>query len=207
MKKNKSKTTKKNVLKLEPSDKRKVNFSKFKPELSVNDIGELLGVSASTSLAPGFNLPIETLSVTKTVGLGRTNLTIIRPTTVQADSNVPRVFYDRTQTGARNPAISIHFDPIAYGINTRLNFVMEFLIDNKAKSTFDRNGLAAGPGGTQLIVNPGPIVVETGFVTVQLVYKNVGVGNQSFGVIEQVAGGPWEWYATNVRFPPLVATQ
>jgi len=37
----------------------------------------------------------ETLSATKTVGRGRTNLTIIVPTIVQIDAATPRATFDR----------------------------------------------------------------------------------------------------------------
>ena len=93
MKKTSSKAASNNVRELEPFDKRSIDLAKIKSDLSVKDFKELFGPVGSIFTFPF--LPIETLSCTKTIGRGRTNLTIIVPTIVQTDATTPRASFDR----------------------------------------------------------------------------------------------------------------
>lgn len=68
-------------------------WATFKPDLSAKDFKELLGPLGSVSILPF--LPIETLSATKAVRRGQTNLTMIVPTIVQIDGATPRATFDR----------------------------------------------------------------------------------------------------------------
>ncbi len=138
MKKAPSKTASRKDLELVPFDKHVTGYSKFKPDLTAKDLETLL-----TPIGGVFSFPftpIETLSCTKTVGHGRTNLTIIRPTIVQVDAASPRASFDRRSTPSRNPAIQMHFEPIAYGISFAATYIMEFTVEVFGQSSFTLDG-------------------------------------------------------------------
>jgi hypothetical protein len=199
MKKNSSKAGKK-APELEAFDKRTVNLARFKPDLSEKDFKNLLTPIGGVIIFP-FQ-PIETLSCTKTIGRGRTNLTIIVPTIVQVDATVPRASFDRRATPSRNPVIQMHFEPGAYGITSVATYIMEFSIETFGQSTFNLNGFA----GSGTLVNTGTKVLN-GQVRVSLIMQNVPPSQQTFGFLEQTAGGAWNWFSIQVRFPPIVISQ
>jgi hypothetical protein len=183
------------VREIEPFDKRSIDLRKFKPDLSVNDVQKALGPVGSKVIFPF--LAIETLSPTKTVGRGRTNLTIVAPNVVQTDATVPRATFDK-RLQARRPAIQMHFEPIAYGITSVGNYVMEFTIEALGQSNFN----LVGSGNVQ---NAGAKVLN-GPAKVSLIFKNVLPTDQNFGFLEQTAGGVWHWFSVQLRFPDLVIT-
>ena len=185
---------------LEPFDKRSINLAKFKPDLTAKDFKALFPPAGGIITFPFF--PIETLTCTKTIGLGRTNLTIIVPTIVQIDRATPRASFDRRATPSRNPIIQMHFEPSAYGITSVATYIMEFTIQAFGQSTFNLTGFA-GPGS---ILNGGTKVLN-GQVKVSLVMQNVPPSQQTFGFLEQTAGVAWAWFSTQVRFPPIVISQ
>jgi hypothetical protein len=197
MKKASSKAVSK-VREIEPFDKRSVDLTKFKPDLSAMDIKKLLGPIGSTVIFP-FG-PIETLSPTKTIGRGRTNLTIIAPTIVQIDTPTPFASFDR-QAQSRKPAIQMHFQPSGYGITSVGTYIMEFTIEAFGQSTFNLDG---GPI-TVNILNKGTKVLN-GPTRVSLVFKDLPPSQETFGFLEQSAGGRWNWFSIQVRFPDLVLT-
>ena len=182
---------------LENFDKRSVNFGKFKPDLLDKDFKSHLTPIGGLIIFPW--VPIETLSCTKTVGLGRTNLTIIRSTIVQIDTAVPRASFDRTATPSRNPVIQMHFEPSAYGITSVATYIMQFTIETFGQATFTLEGFA----GSGTLANNGTKILN-GQVKVSLIMKNVPPTQQTFGFLEQTAGGAWNWFSTQVRFPPIV---
>jgi hypothetical protein len=187
------------IQEIEPFDKRRVDLAKFKPELSDKELHKLLG-SIGDIIAFPF-LPIETLSPTKTIGLGRTNLTFIAPTVVQIDTPTPRATFDvRAQT--RHPGIQMHFEPIAYGITSVAMYFMEFTIQVSGQSTFNLSGYAGGPGH---VLNDGTKVLN-GQTTVTLVLKNVDPTQHTSGFLEETSGVDWQWFRTKVRFPPIVVS-
>ena len=143
--------------------------------------------------------PIETLSCTKTKGLGRTNLTIIVPTIVQVDAVSPRAGFDRRSTPSRNPVIQMHFEPVAYGITANATYIMTFEIEAYGQSTFNLQGYA----GSGTIANNGTKVLN-GSNWVSLIMKNVPSSQQTYGYLEQTAGGAWDWLSVKVTLPPLV---
>ena len=199
MKKASSKAASNKARELEPFDKRSINFTKFKPDLSAKDVTKLLGPIGGIVIFPF--LPIETLSATKTLGRGRTNLTIIAPTIVQIDSATPSASFDK-QAQARNPAIQMHFEPSAYGITSVATYIMEFTILVFGQSTFNLVGFA----GASPVLNAGTKVLS-GQARVSLVLQNVPASQQTFGFLEQTAGAPWSWFSTQVRFPDIVISQ
>ncbi len=199
MKKTSTAASKKGV-EPETFDKHITNFSKFKPDLTVKDFQKLLTPIGGVVVFPF--IPIETLSCTKTIGRGRTNLTIIVPTIVQIDATSPRASFDRSKTPLRNPIIQMHFEPIAYGITSVATYIMEFTIQAFGQSTFNLDGFA----GTGILANNGTKSLN-GPSKVSLIMKNVPPTQQTFGFLEQKTGGAWDWLSTQVHFPPLVLTQ
>jgi hypothetical protein len=199
MKKSSLKTTK--IPEAEPFDKRTVDFSKFKPDLSPKDLQTLFGPAGKIIVFPPFFFPIDTLSPTKTIGRGRTNLTIIASTIVQTDATTPAASFDRTATPTRNPTIQMHFEPSAYGITSVATYFMQFTIEVFGQGTFN----LAGYAGAGTIANGGNKVLS-GKTAITLVMQNVPPYQQTYGYLEQLSGAPWNWYSTLVRFPPLVIT-
>lgn len=176
---------------LEAYDGRKVDVTKFKPDLSPQKLQALFGFPGKLSW-----LSIDVLGVTKTVGRGRTNLTFIRPTIVQADAATPFATFDQQVSGSRKPAISMHFEPGAYGITSNVSFLMTFAIECSNQSTFELQGFA-GPG---TLTNAGTKVLS-GKTTVTLGFNNVPPSQQTFGFLEQESGGPWNFFSVEARFP------
>lgn len=183
------------------ADTRPVNFARFKHDLGPEEIASL-GVRAfDLGDIAGLFGTIETLSPTRTVGRGRTNLTIIEPAIVQVDATVPNASFDRTASPRRNPALQVHFEPGAYGITSPATYFMAFLVDVNGPAEFRLDGFH-GPGG---ITNSGTRVL-TGRTTVTLVFRDLAPTQQVFGFIEQVSGSTWSWFSTRLTFPPLVIT-
>jgi hypothetical protein len=179
-----------------PFDDRKIDFSKFKPDLRAKDVIKLVGGLGKVVF---LSLPIETLSPTKTIGKGRTNLTIIVPTIVQIDRPTPTASFDRRVTPSRNPIIQMHFEPIAYGITSPATYIMEFVIQAFGQSTFNLQGFA----GASPVLNTGTKVLN-GLVGVSLIMQNVAPAQQTFGFLEQTGGVAWDWLSVQVRFPDIV---
>jgi hypothetical protein len=200
MKKASSKAARNKIRELESFDKRAIDLTKFKPDLTAKDFKELFAPIGDIVTFPFF--AIETLSCTKTIGRGRTNLTIIVPTIVQIDTATPRASFDRRATPSRNPIIQMHFEPSAYGITSVATYIMEFTIQAFGQSTFNLSGFA----GSGTILNGGTKVLN-GQVRVSLIMQNVPPSQQTFGFLEQTAGVAWNWFSTQVRFPPIVVSQ
>jgi hypothetical protein len=197
MKKTSPRGKSRGVRELEPFRKTKVDFTKFKPDLSPRKLESLFTLPGNADLFPIFYFPVDTLSVTRTVGKGRTNLTFIRPTIVQADATTPYAGFDRRLSPSRKPSISMHFEPGAYGISTVSSYVMGFSIESVGPSTFNLDGSFGA------IANAGSKVLN-GQTTVSLVFQNVQPAQQIYGYLEQESGGEWNFYSVRVRFPSLV---
>ena len=184
----------KKVTEPESFDKRNVDFTKFKTDLTVKDYQKLFGPKGGVI----FPFPsIEILSPIKTIGKGRTNLTIIRSTIVQIDATVPFATFDRRESPSRDPVIQMHFEPIAYGITSVATYIMEFVIQASGQSTFN---LVGGPVAT---TNGGTKVLN-GSQRVSLIFPNLSPTQQVFGFMQQTAGVAWSWFSTSVSFPPIV---
>ena len=195
-------STRTKVRELEPYSRKTIDLTRFKPDLTANEWKELLFPPLGDFRAfPVFHVPIETLGPTKTVGLGRTNLTIIRPTILQADAATPYIGFDRTESPSRNPAISMHFEPGAYGFTTAATYVMVFTIQAFAPCTFTLQGFA----GSGTVANAGTKTVS-GQTTLSLVLRNVQPSQVVYGYLEQTAGAAWNCFSVRVRYPSLVLT-
>src|SRR5689334_16054592 len=90
----------------------KVDYSKFKTDPSTSDVAKL---TAGIKIWPWWT--IEMLSPTKTIGRGRTNLTLVSPTILQTDATTPYAGFGRG-------TVSVHFEPIAYGITSVATYIM-----------------------------------------------------------------------------------
>jgi hypothetical protein len=190
------------VSELEPFSKRNLDLTKFKPDLTPKQLQTLFALPGAGAGFPIFFFPIETLSVSRTVGRGRTNLTFVRPTIVQADATAPFAGFDRTLSPTRNPAIQMHFEPSAYGITSVASYLMIFAVECFGQSTFQLEGFA----GAGTLSNNGTKVL-TGQKTVTLGFNNVPPSEQIFGFLEQTAGERWNWISVQARFPfPVIAS-
>jgi hypothetical protein len=180
-----------------PFDANTVDFGSFEPDISPHDWAEKY---RSGALSPFFYFrPIDLLSPVKTVGRGRTNLTLIMATIVQTDAATPYAGFDMRATPSRRPAVSMHVEPSAYGIAATGTYVMSFAIETSGPVTFSLSGYAAG--GT--LSGAGAKTVN-GQQTVSLVFNNVPASAQFYGTLEQTGGGVWSWYRTSINYPPLV---
>jgi hypothetical protein len=194
MKRSSSKAASSKIHEVEPFDKRSINITRFKPDLSTKDLQKLIGPVGGIVFPFG---TIDTLSVTKTLGRGRTNLTIIVPTIVQVDATTPSASFNRQVTTSRNPIIQMHFEPSAYGFTSPATYIMEFFVSTSGQSTFN---LAGGPVAT---LNGGTKVLN-GSARVSLVFSNLAPSQQVFGFLEQTAGGAWNWFSTQVSLAFIV---
>jgi hypothetical protein len=198
MEKTVSNEVQKKVAEIEPRNETKIDFSKFKSELSEKDLIKFFPPANGITFYP-FVRSIETLSVTKTRGLGETNLTFIMSTIVQADAATPYASFDFQNNPSRKPAIQMHFAPSGYGITGSASYVMEFRIQTFGQTTFNLTGYA-GAGNLQ---NAGTKVLN-GMVTTSLIFSNVPAAQEIYGYLEQSAGAAWNWFGCEVHFPPLV---
>ena len=172
-----------------PFENNKVDFAKFKPELSVSDIAKLtIGIKVWP-----FN-SIEMLSPTKTIGRGRTNLTLVSPTIFQTDATTPYAGF-----GEGDGTVSVHFEPIAYGITSVATYIMTFNIQTFGNATFYLGGYV----GSGSLPNAGNKTFN-GSVTVQLIMKDVQPYQQTYGYLRHLSGSRWNWYSTVIKFPDIV---
>jgi hypothetical protein len=181
------------VAEIELFDKRKIELTKAKPELSAKELQKLIKPIVHFPF-----LAIETLTPTKTVGRGRTNLTLIAPTVFQTDATVPRATFD-VRAQARKPAAQMHFQPSGYGITSVATYIMEFTVETFGPSTFNLQG---GPFNVN-ILNNGTKTLN-GLSRVALVFKDLPPSSEVFGFLEQTSGAVWNWFSISVRFPDLV---
>jgi hypothetical protein len=181
------------VAEIEPFDDRKIELTEAKPELSAKEIQALI------KPAGHFSFPaIETLTPTKTVGRGRTNLTLIAPTVFQTDATVPHARFD-LHAQSRKPAAQMHFQPSGYGLTSVATYFMDFTVETFGQSTFNLQG---GPF-TVTILNAGTKTLN-GLSGATLVFKDLPPSSEVYGFLEQTSGTVWNWFSISVRFPDLV---
>lgn len=174
-----------------PFDDNKIDDSKFKPELSALDIVRLTKPAGGVIVFP-FG-PIDTLSPVKPVGKGRTNTTLISSTIVQTDAVTPYAAF-----GAGG-VVSIHFEPVTYGITTTATYVVEFDVQTFGSTTLNLSAYA----GAGTVSNGGNKTVN-GQTTLQLVMHSVPNTQQTWAAVQQIAGGSWQWFRTRIKFPDIV---
>lgn len=173
--------------------RRPVNLARFKSDITKPALKALLFPPAALDGQLFFDLfMIEKLTIGKMLGLGRTNLTLIRPDIVQADNATPFASFDRT-TGTRAPVAQFHFRPDAYGITQTGDYVASFLVDCPAACTFR---LAGSPQ----VANQGMRTVS-GKRAIEVVIKALPPGQEMFAFIEQTAGTRWSFFQARIAFP------
>ncbi len=175
-----------------------VDLSAFEADLTAADwiakhrAGDL-------GLGPVFWAPIEVLSPTVTVGRGRTNLTLIRPTIVQTDTTTPYAGFDLRESPNRNPAVSVHFNPAAYGATGNATYVFTFAVDAPTRAAFTPSGYA----GSGTVDAPASIRFS-GRRVITIILRNVPPAQDTVASIEQTSGESWSWFSTRIGHPPLV---
>ena len=180
-------------------DSRRIDLARFKSDLDPAVLAAL-GIRLSDRLhLPGLFGSLETLTPTRTLGRGRTNLTLIEPTIVQVDAAVPHAGFDLEASPRRRPVVQMHFEAAPYGMSSPATYLMLFMVDVVGQATFAIDG-SHGPGG---ITNAGTRVLS-GRTVVTLVFENVPPDAHILGFIEQRSGTRWNWFSTQVSFPPLV---
>ena len=172
----------------------RVDFSSFEKDLTVEDLTKVVWAGPSAF----FPSPIDTLSVTHPVGLGRTNTTLIQATIVQTDAASPYANFDGSANPSRNPAVSVHFEPDAYGATTVRPYLVTFYLDAGAPCTF-----SVTQYGAQSATGLGNRTI-TGKQTLTVAMNGLPAAQQSWIAIEQTAGQSWTWYKTVISPPPLV---
>jgi len=112
-----------------PFENNKIDFTKFKSDPTAADIVKLTLPGVGIKVWPF--VPIEVLSPIKTVGRGRTNLTLVSPTILQTDATTPYAGF-----GQGDGTVSVHFEPIAYGITSVATYIMVFSIQTFGSANF-----------------------------------------------------------------------
>lgn len=182
---------------LPAEDKRKINLSRFPSDLTKVDI--ISSFKDTINIGPFFAHIIDTLGVAKTVGRGRTNLTFIEPFIVQADATPPRATFDPALSPHRAPAMSMHYEPKAYGFTGVSSFRVIFAIECFGQCSFQLSGFAGG--GT--LANSGTKVLN-GQITVSLSFNNVPANAQVHCALTQTGGAKWDFFTVEIRQPPLL---
>ena len=150
-------------------------------------------------LTPFHFAPYEVLSPVKTVGRGRTNLTLIRSTVFQTDAATPFASFDLRESPNRNPAVSVHFNASAYGITWTGTYVFTFAVDAPTRAAFTPSGFA----GSGTVDAPASIRFA-GRRVITVILRNVPPNQDVNAAIEQTSGEAWSWFSTSIGRPPLV---
>jgi hypothetical protein len=187
------------VIDLDAFDKRKVDFTTFTPDLTSEQLKQILKPVRRIDLHTVLFLPIDVISPTKTVGQGRTNLTLVRPTVFQTDAATPYAGFDLAIGSAQQPpTVSVHFEPSAYGLPAPSRFVMSFSIEVDGSATFNVGAVAG------VTVSGTGVRTVSGKQIVSVVFKNVPPTQQVYAHLSQTAGRTWRWFQTRISYPPLV---
>jgi hypothetical protein len=172
-----------------PAENKKVDFAKFKSHPPVTEIAKLTRPAVGTTMPSG--VPIETLSASKTVGLGDTWSDLGTPWGVFPRHNPPLVSW------FESGYVEVHFDPIAYGITSVATYVITFNID-----TFNGGARFRLGGPSRDILRT---ITVNGPTTVQLIVPDLQPGHTAFGMLDWVSGvAGWAWYSSTLKFPDIV---
>jgi hypothetical protein len=195
---------KRGAARLPPPENRNIDLTKFKPDLTSESLKEILTPVRLRDIGLIIFPTIETISPVKTVGLGRTNLTLKFPTLVQTDATPSFASFDFRKlppnpASFERPVVSVHFDPSKYGLTGNATFVMSFTVEVSGSSPFTLGAFTL-PGP---VTGVGPRTIS-GKQTVSLVFNNVPANLQYFGHIEQTGGGAWTWFQTRISYLPIL---
>ena len=185
---------------LAPPENLNIDLTTFKPDLSSNDLKNLLTPVKLANVGLFIFPTIETISPVKTVGLGRTNLTLVRPEVFQTDSIPPFVSFDPAIGSAQQrPTVSVHLEPGKYGLAGNTTFVMSFSVEAFGNVTFTVGSNVTGGNSNGL----GSRTVN-GKQVLSIVFNNTALTPQIFGHIAQTGGGRWQWFQTRISYLPLL---
>lgn len=193
-------TKKAPATKLDAPENLKIDFTRFKPDLTADDLKHAL-----TPVRLGdFNIfvfpTIDTISPTKTIGLGRTNLTVVRPVILQTDASPAFVTFDGALgSPQQRPTVSVHFEPQKYGLTGNVTFIMSFSIEAFGTVNLDLGAFAGS--GTATGIGPR---TANGKQIVSIVFNNVPATQQVFGHVAQTGGGRWNWFLTRISYLPIL---
>jgi hypothetical protein len=156
-------------------------------------------IATKVNQVPIFQAPIVTLSPTKTVGNGRTNLTLIRPTILQTDATTPYAAFDAVPGANPPPGVSVHFTPSAYGITATGTYVFSFKITTYGAVTIDLDGFP----GAGAVEGEGSHVIN-GNTYASIVLHDVPADQTVYASASGTSGASWSWFSTSIGHPPLV---
>ena len=187
---------------LDPPENLKIDLTSFKPDLTSDDLKNAL-TPVKLANVTVFTFPtIDTISPTKTTGLGRTNLTLVRPVILQTDASPAFASFDAALgTPQQPPTVSVHFEPTKYGLTGNVTFVMGFSIEVFGTANLDL-GAFAGSGSPTGV---GPRTVS-GKQIVSIVFNNVPATQQVFGHVAQTGGANWRWFQTRISYLPVLVS-
>ena len=191
-------TTESNDLPGNRTGERVVEAAEFEADLTAADWTAKFPLEDLTH-APIHLAPYEVLSPVKTVGRGRTNLTLIRSTVFQTDAATPFASFDLRESPNRNPAVSVHFNASAYGITWTGTYVFTFAVDAPTRAAFTPSGFA----GSGTVDAPASIRFA-GRRVITVILRNVPPNQDVNAAIEQTSGEAWSWFSTSIGRPPLV---
>jgi hypothetical protein len=191
-------TTESNDLPGNRTGERVVESAEFEADLTAADWTAKFPLEDLTH-TPIHLAPYEVLSPVKTVGRGRTNLTLIRSTVFQTDAATPFASFDLRESPNRNPAVSVHFNASAYGITWTGTYVFTFAVDAPTRAAFTPSGFA----GSGTVDAPASIRFA-GRRVITVILRNVPPNQDVNAAIEQTSGEAWSWFSTSIGRPPLV---
>jgi hypothetical protein len=180
-------------------DRTSADIRTFPDTLDLRDLAEKYNPAELFVPSHFWYRTFETLSPTKTVGLGRTNVTLIMPTILQTDATTPYAGFDPAQTPTRKPSAGIHFIPSAYGNTSAATYVVSFSIETFGPVTFT----VSAPTFIGGVSGAGSRVVN-GTASVSVVFANLAPNQPVYVSLDQTAGVGWNWYATRISYPPIV---
>ena len=200
MAKTSSRTTKRPAEKLDAPEKLKIDLTRFKPDLTANDLKNALTPVRFSDFNIFIFPTIDTISPTKTIGLGRTNLTLVRPVILQTDASPAFVSFEAALgTPQQRPTVSVHFEPSAYGLTGNVTFVMGFSLEAFGTVNLDLGAFA----GSGTVTGLGPRSIN-GRQIVSLVFNNVPATQQVFGHVAQTGGATVRWFQTRLSYLPVI---
>jgi hypothetical protein len=187
---------------LDRPEKLKIDLTKFKPDLTPNDLKNALTPVRLANVTV-FTFPtIDFISPTKTIGLGRTNLTLVRPVILQTDASPAFASFDAALgTPQQRPTVSVHFEPKAYGLTGNATFILGFSLEAFGTANVDVGAFAGSGTATGL----GPRTVS-GQQIVSIVFHNVPATQQVFGHVAHTGGAVWRWFQTRISYLPIIVS-
>ncbi|MGO4536701.1 hypothetical protein [Leifsonia sp. 2MCAF36] len=182
----------------EPESGIQIDPATFERTLSLTDIAHRIPVQ-DVIIFPWYRL-IETISPTHTVGKGRTNLTLIAPDIMQTDTTgTPYASFTNRPTPSGGPGVSVHFTPGDYGATAPADYIVTFVITANGSVNLNVGGYAGGtaPTGTGARTVNGNVAVVVGL-------RSVPPNQVTYASIQQTGGSSWQWYRTEIEYPPLI---